>query len=115
MSEELQRIKGVGPLISQKLSNAGIKTIEEIASSRPEDLAWIRGLGIENSKKIIKSAQEILKLEDNLKNVLDSIKQSFMKACPKCGGEMQRKMIILGPENRVSVNQCKVCKFYLPR
>jgi predicted RecB family nuclease len=115
MSQELERIKGIGPLISKKLNDAGINSIEEIASSRPEDLAWVKGLGVENSKKIIESAQEILKLEDNLKNVLDSIKKSFMKSCPKCGSKMERKMIILGPEKRISVNQCRTCKFYLPR
>ncbi|GAH43795.1 unnamed protein product, partial [marine sediment metagenome] len=34
--------------------------------------------------------------------------------CPKCGGEMEKKFIILGPERRISANQCKICKFYMP-
>ena len=51
MSNELERVSGIGPISSISLSKAGVKTIEDIASSKPEDLAWIKGIGIVSAKK----------------------------------------------------------------
>ena len=59
-------------------------------------------------------AKEILKLEKGIEKVLEEIKNNFEKSCPKCGGNMEKKFIILGPENRIRANQCLLCKFYLP-
>ena len=114
MSNELERVSGIGPISSINLSKAGVKTIEDIASSKPEDLAWIRGIGIVSAKNIIENANDLLKLEENIQFVLNSIKENFVKTCPKCSGTMKSKYIILGPERRLKVRQCNVCKFYLP-
>ena len=114
MSNELERISGIGPISATNLNKAGVKTIEEIAEAKPEELAWIKGIGIISAKKIIENANDLLKLEKNIQLVLDSIKENFVKNCPKCGGTMKTKYIILGPERRLKVNRCTVCKFYLP-
>jgi len=114
MSNELERIRGIGPVAAINLNKAGVRRIEEVANSKPEQLAWIKGIGIISAKKIIRNANELIKLEKNIQRVLDSIKENFIKNCPKCGGEMQSKYIILGPERRLKVKQCTLCKFYLP-
>ncbi len=114
MSNELERVSGIGPIASINLNKAGVKTIEEIASSKPESLAWIKGIGIVSAKKIIENANNLLKLEKNIQLVLNSIKENFVKNCPKCSSLMVIKYIILGPERRLKARQCTVCKFYLP-
>ena len=114
MSNELERVSGIGPIAAINLNKAGLKTIEEIADAKPEDLAWIKGIGIVSAKKIIENANNLLKLEKNIQVVLNSIRENFVKNCPKCGGDMKSKFIILGPERRLKAKQCTVCKFYLP-
>jgi len=111
---ELLRVKGIGPIAAERLHKAGIKTIEQLANARPEELAFVKGIGILSAKKIKESAQYIINFEKGLTIVLDKIRENFAKSCPKCGGEMERKFIILGPERRISANQCKLCKFYMP-
>jgi len=113
--EELVRVRGIGPTAAERLVNAGVKTIEEIAKSKPEQLAWIKGIGMLSANKIIENALELLKLEKGIQRVLDSIKENFSKSCPKCGGDMTEKFIILGPERRLRANQCNLCKFYMPK
>ncbi|MFW9867007.1 MAG: hypothetical protein ACFFEN_13005, partial [Candidatus Thorarchaeota archaeon] len=61
------------------------------------------------------NALELIKLEKGIQKVLNSIKENFAKSCPKCGGEMSEKLIILGPERRLRANQCNLCKFYMPK
>ena len=115
MIEELIRVRGIGPTAAERLVNAGVKTIEEIAKSKPEQLAWIKGIGMLSANKIIENALELLKLEKGIQRVLNSIKENFSKSCPKCGGDMAEKFIILGPERRLRANQCNLCKFYMPK
>ncbi|MFX0039731.1 MAG: helix-hairpin-helix domain-containing protein [Promethearchaeota archaeon] len=114
MIDELIRVRGIGPLAAERLVNAGVKTIEEIAKSKPEQLAWIKGIGIISASKIIQNANELIHLEKGIQKVLNSIKENFAKSCPKCGGDMTERLIILGPERRLRANQCVLCKFYLP-
>ena len=115
MIEELLRVRGIGPAAAERLINSGIKTIDEIANSKPEELAWIKGIGMVSASKIIENALELIKLEKGIQNVLNSIKENFASSCPKCGGEMTEKLIILGPERRLRANQCNLCKFYMPK
>lgn len=114
MSNELERIRGIGPIAALNLNKAGVKSIEDISKAKPEELAWIKGIGLISAKKIIENANELLKLEKNIQIVLNSIKENFAKNCPKCGGLMQSKYIILGPERRLKAKQCNLCKFYMP-
>jgi hypothetical protein len=114
IEDELMRVKGIGPVSAERLKNAGITTIEQIANARPEELAFVKGIGIVSAKKIKANAQYILNFEKGLSIVLDKIRENFGKTCPKCGGDMDKKFIILGPDRRISANQCKLCKFYMP-
>jgi len=114
MSTELERVRGIGPVASENLYKAGIKTIDDVATAKPEELAWIKGIGIVSAKKIIENANELINLEKNIQLVLESIKENFLQNCPKCGGKMASKYIILGPERRLKAKQCILCKFYLP-
>jgi Holliday junction resolvasome RuvABC DNA-binding subunit len=114
MSDEIERIRGIGPVAAVNLFKAGVKSIEQVAGSKPEELAWIKGIGVRSARKIIENANELLKLEKNIQQVLNAIKENFTKSCPKCNGLMQSKFIILGPERRLRVKQCSLCKFYLP-
>jgi len=115
MIEELIRVRGIGPTAAERLMNAGVKSIEEIAQSKPEELAWIKGIGMVSANSIIHNAKELLNLEKGIQKVLNSIKENFAKSCPKCGGEMNERLIILGPERRLRANQCVLCKFYMPK
>ncbi len=115
MIEELIRVRGIGPTAAERLMNAGVKSIEEIAQSKAEELAWIKGIGMISAKNIIQNAKELLNLEKGIQKVLNSIKENFSKSCPKCGGEMNERLIILGPERRLRANQCILCKFYMPK
>ncbi len=115
MIEELIRVRGIGPTAAERLMNAGVKSIEEIAQSKAEELAWIKGIGMVSAKNIIQNAKELLNLEKGIQKVLNSIKENFSKSCPKCGGEMNERLIILGPERRLRANQCILCKFYMPK
>lgn len=114
MIEELIRVRGIGPTAAERLMNAGVKSVEEIAHSKPEELAWIKGIGMVSANSIIQNANELLNLERGIQNVLNSIKENFAKSCPKCGGDMNERLIILGPERRLRANQCMLCKFYMP-
>ena len=114
MIEELVRVRGIGPTAAERLVKAGVKSIEEIAKSKPEQLAWIKGIGMISADRIIQNANELLNLEKGIQKVLNSIKENFAKSCPKCGGDMSERLIILGPEKRLRANQCAVCKFYMP-
>ena len=115
MIDELTRVRGIGPTAAERLIDAGIKSIEEIANSKPEELAWIKGIGMFSANKIIENELELINLEKGIQKVLNSIKENFLKSCPKCGGDMTERLIILGPERRLRVNQCNLCKFYLPK
>lgn len=114
MLEELIRVRGIGPTAAERLLSAGIKSIEHIANSKSEELAWIKGIGMISAKKIIENAHELINLEKGIQQVLNSIKINFSKSCPKCGGDMNEKFIILGPERRIRAKQCKLCRFYMP-
>ncbi|MBD3255515.1 MAG: DUF4332 domain-containing protein [Candidatus Lokiarchaeota archaeon] len=113
--EDLVRVRGIGSTVAARLQKAGVSSIEQIANSKPAELAFVKGIGVTSANKIIKNAQHLLTLERGLTIVLDKIKESFVKNCPKCGGPMEERYIILGPDRRIAANQCKLCKFYLPR
>jgi len=114
MAEELMRISGIGKVAADRLLAAGISSIGQVAEATPEQLAFVKGIGMISAEKIISNANHLATLEKGLTIVLDMVKRNFLQSCPKCGGEMKKKFIILGPERRISANQCTLCKFYLP-
>ncbi len=114
-SDNLMRVRGIGPTAASRLFKAGIKTIEQVANANPTELATIKGIGIISAEKIIANAKHLMTLERGLTIVLDHIKTNFVKNCPKCDGDMQKRFIILGPKRgKLPVYQCTVCRFYLP-
>ncbi len=114
MTKDLLRIKGIGPKNAKLLVNAGIDSIDQIANSSPKDLAFVKGIGVVSAQKMIDNAKYLLQFERGLSIVLDTIQKNFASSCPKCGGDMEKKFIIINPTTRISANQCKLCKFYLP-
>lgn len=78
------------------------------------DLEWTPEINL-SVKKPKKSSSKTDLLEQNLMFALDEIKESFVRHCPKCSGEMKNSFVILGPTRRMMVYQCALCKFYLPR
>ena len=58
MSEEygLTDIKGIGPATASKLEGAGIKTVEQLAIMRPEELKSILGITLKAAKDMINDA-----------------------------------------------------------
>ena len=114
-SEDLVRIWGIGPVAASRLHEAGINTIAQVANATPPSLAFVKGIGIKSAEKMISNAKYLMTVEKGLTIVLDHIKTNFEKNCPKCGGGMEEKFIILGPERRIAAGQCILCKFYLPR
>ena len=114
MVEELMRVRGIGKTAAKRLLAAGVTTITQLAEAKPEELAFVKGIGMISAQQIIDNALHLSRLERGLTYVLDIVKKNFMQSCPKCGGEMQKKFIILGPSKRIQANQCLLCKFYLP-
>ena len=114
MAEELIRVRGIGKVAADRLLAAGITTITQVAEAKPEDLAFVKGIGMVTAQKIIDNAKHLSTLERGLTIVLDMVKRNFLQSCPKCGGNMSQRYLILSMTHRVSVRQCALCKFYLP-
>ena len=114
MSDDLVRIWGIGPVAASRLFEAGISTIAQVANAKPPELAFIKGIGISSAEKMIVNAKYLMTVERGFTIVLDHIKTDFEQHCPKCGGGMEEKFIILGPERRIAARQCLLCRFYLP-
>ena len=114
MVDDLIRIRGIGPVAAERLYNAGITNIEQLAECKVEELAFVKGIGVVTGKRMIKQAKGLITFEKGLSIVLDHIKKNFVQHCPKCGGQMDKKFIIISPTKRINARQCKLCKFYLP-
>ncbi|MBN2155994.1 MAG: hypothetical protein JW776_08125 [Candidatus Lokiarchaeota archaeon] len=67
------------------------------------------------NKEAFDHVYEIWEQERDLNESLDIIHETFIDSCPKCGSEMKPNFIELGSKGRLSVFQCSLCKFYLPR
>lgn len=69
------------------------------------------------AKKIkkTKKSEEEEEIEEGITVALEHIQNQFFDSCPKCGDDMKPKFLILGGDRRVSVYQCKTCRFFLPR
>lgn len=61
-----------------------------------------------------KSARKVTPPEPAITKTLEEVKRQFLDRCPRCSSAMKKTFINLGPNQRLEVNQCKVCKFYLP-
>ncbi len=79
------------------------------------DLELTPEIGLDTPEAKQPSAIKTSLLEDTISQALVRLKESFERHCPKCGGEMKQAFVILGPQRRMMVYQCGLCKFYLPR
>ena len=63
MVYQLEDVKGIGSEMAKKLIEAGIKTVEILASSKPEDIVKlkIKGIGKATTLRFIESAGSLLK------------------------------------------------------
>ena len=55
----LEEVKGIGPITSEKLIEAGIKTVDELSVRRPEEIKEILGVTLKKAKEIILSAKDL--------------------------------------------------------
>jgi predicted flap endonuclease-1-like 5' DNA nuclease len=58
---ELAKVKGIGPKLSEKLKNAGVNNVRELASSTPKRIAESLGISKERASRLIKNARSLLK------------------------------------------------------
>jgi len=56
----LRRLQGVGPMMEERLSAAGITTVEQLAALTVEQLTAIKGVGEKTAQKLLESAQQAL-------------------------------------------------------
>ena len=59
-SPDLSQVKGIGASVDAKLRSNGFTTIEMLASSTPEQLARVPGIGVASAQKIIENARAFL-------------------------------------------------------
>ncbi|TFF69083.1 MAG: hypothetical protein EU516_01155 [Promethearchaeota archaeon] len=62
MSLKLDDVKGLGKK-AEDLKEAGIDSVEKLASSKVEDLVEIKGIGKTSAKKLIENAKELMGLD----------------------------------------------------
>lgn len=67
MVNQLEDVKGIGSETAKKIKQAGINSVEKLASSKPEDIVKlkIKGIGKATALKFIESAGLLLKEESS--------------------------------------------------
>ena len=60
---EIEDLPGIGEVASQKLREAGIERVEEVASLSPHELAEILEVSVEKAKQIVNAAKEAVHLD----------------------------------------------------
>jgi len=56
----LQRVKGIGPTVEERLKEAGITTAEQLAASTIEQLTALKGIGEKTAEKLLEAAKKAL-------------------------------------------------------
>ncbi|MHA1657683.1 MAG: helix-hairpin-helix domain-containing protein [Promethearchaeota archaeon] len=81
VKEDLTVLKGIGSSAVEKLKNAGINTVAQLADKTPNQLSKIKGIGLETAKNIINLAKECEKNAINLEKevVIEEIKSLTVK------------------------------------
>ncbi len=76
-SWEIEKIKGVGPAIANKLRESGYSTIESIAVATVNEIASAIDVGDSTARKIIRAAQSLLKINFlTARELLEKIKET---------------------------------------
>jgi len=58
---DITEVEGIGPKLSEKLAEAGIKNANELASSSPKEIAEAIGSSEERASNLIEEARSLLK------------------------------------------------------
>lgn len=84
MVYQLEDVKSIGSEMAKKLEEAGIKSVEILASSKPDNIVKlkIKGIGKATALKFIKSAESLLKEKSSKTETpkLDVIEKPLKKA-----------------------------------
>jgi len=56
---DLEEVRGIGPVTARRLFEAGIRSVEQLASETAETLADITGMSLTRTTAILKSAKTI--------------------------------------------------------
>ena len=97
-----KRAKGTGKKAAKRAKPAktAVKAAAAVAPTKPA---------------VIPAAKPAPKAgESDITRTLEEIKKRFLEKCPRCASAMKNTFINLGSTQRLLVNQCRVCKFYLP-
>lgn len=112
LAERVQEKKTPNPLVTRRTGSKG----EKVGVLRDEKSTLWRettsGTLPETSFDVIEKHPD--EETGNINHLLDKIKQQFLDTCPRCASKMKKTFIIIGGDRRILVNQCRVCKFYLP-
>jgi len=60
MEDKLEKIPGIGKTTADRMRSAGIKSIEQLANMKLDDLLKVKGIGKATAEKYLKSAKEYL-------------------------------------------------------
>ncbi|MHA1732847.1 MAG: hypothetical protein ACTSU5_12955 [Promethearchaeota archaeon] len=94
---------------------AGVPTGGKVSAlTSKNDTLWqetTSGTLPESSFEVVENAEDE---EPPVVKVLEQIKKQFLHTCPRCASPMKKTFIVIGGNRRILVNQCRVCKFYLP-
>jgi len=66
ISEDLEKIQGVGPLVAEKLLKAGIKSLKDLADSDPQMVADALNISTESASVFINVAKSLTKAQKPL-------------------------------------------------
>jgi len=66
ISEDLEKIQGVGPLVAEKLLKAGIKSLKDLADSDPQRVADALNISTESASVFINVAKSLAKAQKPL-------------------------------------------------
>ncbi|MGV9171318.1 MAG: helix-hairpin-helix domain-containing protein [Promethearchaeia archaeon] len=99
----LTEIKGIGPSAAEKLKNAGISNVEDLAESSEDNLIKIKGIGKRSAKKWISLAQKL------------SSTSSEKKPTQKPKSSKSRKKISKGSSPNHRAAKSKIKKQYSPK
>ena|SRR5271157_1874692 len=104
---------------AKKSAKKAVKKASKKAAKRAKSPARVkkaapRKRAKKAAKKRARKARKPIPTPPPISQTLEEVKRQFMEKCPRCSSPMKNTFINLGPNQRLQVNQCKVCKFYLP-
>ncbi|MFW9967353.1 MAG: 50S ribosomal protein L32e [Candidatus Thorarchaeota archaeon] len=101
--QELTDVPGLGPIMQEKLIEAGIKTVKKLSKSSPEKLAAkVEGLGETGAAKLIKAAQKMVSPPADKPKAKKAPKKPAAKEKP---GKMEKKKAEEKPKPKIAAKK----------